>query len=150
MKGYVFQGPGASSWEDVPDPVVEAGPDARTVRPGDRVLVSCTTARSRCLHCRKAMYGQCRGGGGWTLGRLIDGTQAEYVRVPFADLSVHPLPEALADQDAVLLADIFPAGGHGGGVRRLRPGRTDRRAQGGAGRATAQGPGRPHGLTAGK
>lgn len=111
MKGYVFQGPGASSWEDVPDPVVEAGPDARTVRPGDRVLVSCTTARSRCLHCRKAMYGQCRGGGGWTLGRLIDGTQAEYVRVPFADLSVHPLPEALADQDAVLLADIFPLEG---------------------------------------
>ncbi|MCD2468969.1 zinc-dependent alcohol dehydrogenase family protein [Streptomyces sp. NPDC056534] len=88
--------------------VVETGGGVRTVRPGDRVLVSCITACGRCRFCRESRYGQCRGGGGWILGHTVDGTQAEYVRVPFADLSVHPLPEAIDDFDAVLLADIFP------------------------------------------
>ncbi|MEU2060344.1 zinc-dependent alcohol dehydrogenase family protein [Streptomyces sp. NPDC013455] len=88
--------------------IVEAGSDVRTVRPGDRVLVSCITACGRCRFCRDGSYGQCRGGGGWILGHLVDGTQAEYVRVPHADLSVHPLPSAVRDEDAVLLADIFP------------------------------------------
>ncbi|MFI9152467.1 alcohol dehydrogenase catalytic domain-containing protein [Streptomyces sp. NPDC053367] len=170
MKGYVFHGPGQSSWEDVPDPavkeptdaivridavticgtdlhilkgdvpevrpgtvlgheavgeIVETGADVRTVRPGDRVLVSCITACGRCAYCRRAMYGQCRGGGGWILGHLIDGTQAEYVRVPYADLSVHPLPAALPDQDAVLLADIFPTAYEVGVLNgQVRPGDT--------------------------
>ncbi|MEV0738247.1 alcohol dehydrogenase catalytic domain-containing protein, partial [Streptomyces sp. NPDC050549] len=170
MKGYVFHGPGRSSWDDVPDPgikdptdvivrvdavticgtdlhilkgdvpevrpgtvlgheavgeVVEAGSDVRTVRPGDRVLVSCITACGRCVYCRRAMYGQCRGGGGWILGHLIDGTQAEYVRVPHADLSVHPLPSALDARDAVLLADIFPTGYEVGVLNgQVRPGDT--------------------------
>ncbi|MFD7611620.1 alcohol dehydrogenase catalytic domain-containing protein [Streptomyces sp. NPDC059828] len=88
--------------------VMEVGGDVRTVRPGDRVLVSCIAACGRCRFCRENHYGQCRGGGGWVLGHLIDGTQAEYVRVPFADLSVHPLPSSVASEDAVLLADIFP------------------------------------------
>ncbi|PCG87413.1 alcohol dehydrogenase [Streptomyces sp. WZ.A104] len=88
--------------------VVEAGGDVRTVRPGDRVLLSCISACGRCRFCREARYGQCRGGGGWVLGHTIDGTQAEYVRVPFADLSVYPLPNAVDSVDAVLLADIFP------------------------------------------
>ncbi|MET9392951.1 zinc-dependent alcohol dehydrogenase family protein [Streptomyces sp. NPDC006624] len=88
--------------------IVETGSDVRTVRPGDRVLVSCITACGRCRFCRQAAYGQCQGGGGWILGHLIDGTQAEYVRVPYADLSVHPLPGTLTSQDAVLFADIFP------------------------------------------
>ncbi|MEU5807870.1 zinc-dependent alcohol dehydrogenase family protein [Streptomyces sp. NPDC047718] len=101
--------------------VVETGGDVRTVRPGDRVLISCISACGRCRFCREARYGQCRGGGGWVLGHLIDGTQAEYVRVPFADLSVHPLPSALPSHEAVLLADIFPTayevGVLNGGVR---------------------------------
>ncbi|MFB7226844.1 zinc-dependent alcohol dehydrogenase family protein [Streptomyces fimicarius] len=88
--------------------VVETGSGVRTVRPGDRVLVSCISACGRCRFCREARYGQCRGGGGWVLGHTIDGTQAEYVRVPFADLSVHPLPDSVDSVDAVLLADIFP------------------------------------------
>ncbi|WP_405848086.1 zinc-dependent alcohol dehydrogenase family protein [Streptomyces sp. NBC_01518] len=170
MKGFVFHGPGQSSWDTVPDPgikdatdvivrvdavticgtdlhilkgdvpevrpgtvlgheavgeVVEAGSDVRTVRPGDRVLVSCITACGRCAYCRKAMYGQCRGGGGWILGHLIDGTQAEYVRVPHADLSVHPLPSTLDAKDAVLLADIFPTGYEVGVLNgQVRPGDT--------------------------
>ncbi|MFH8492820.1 zinc-dependent alcohol dehydrogenase family protein [Streptomyces coeruleorubidus] len=101
--------------------IVETGSDVRTVRPGDRVLVSCITACGRCRFCRDGAYGQCRGGGGWILGHLIDGTQAEYVRVPHADLSVHPLPGALESKDAVLFADIFPTayevGVINGGVR---------------------------------
>ncbi|MFF4874410.1 zinc-dependent alcohol dehydrogenase family protein [Streptomyces sp. SID5770] len=88
--------------------VVETGRDVRTVRPGDRVLISCITACGRCRFCREGRYGQCRGGGGWILGHTVDGTQAEYVRVPFADLSTHPLPSAVDSFDAVLLADIFP------------------------------------------
>ncbi|MFF5454635.1 zinc-dependent alcohol dehydrogenase family protein [Streptomyces sp. NPDC012950] len=88
--------------------VVETGRDVRTVRPGDRVLISCITACGRCRFCREGRYGQCRGGGGWILGHTVDGTQAEYVRVPFADLSVHLLPSAVDGFDAVLLADIFP------------------------------------------
>ncbi|MGW0960925.1 zinc-dependent alcohol dehydrogenase family protein [Streptomyces gelaticus] len=101
--------------------VVEAGAGVRTVRPGDRVLVSCISACGRCRFCRDGRYGQCRGGGGWVLGHTIDGTQAEYVRVPFADLSVHPLPAPVDSHDGVLLADIFPTayevGVLNGGVR---------------------------------
>ncbi|MEU2238408.1 alcohol dehydrogenase catalytic domain-containing protein [Streptomyces sp. NPDC018338] len=88
--------------------VVEAGGDVRSVRPGDRVLVSCISACGRCRFCRESRYGQCRGGGGWILGHTVDGTQGEYVRVPFADLSVHALPDSVDSVDAVLLADIFP------------------------------------------
>ncbi|SFY05744.1 alcohol dehydrogenase catalytic domain-containing protein [Streptomyces atratus] len=101
--------------------VVEAGAGVRTVRPGDRVLISCISACGRCRFCREGHYGQCRGGGGWVLGHTVDGTQAEYVRVPFADLSVHPLPASVDSHDGVLLADIFPTayevGVLNGGVR---------------------------------
>ncbi|MFI6013633.1 zinc-dependent alcohol dehydrogenase family protein [Streptomyces sp. NPDC051243] len=105
--------------------IVEVGGDVRTVRPGDRVLVSCITACGRCAYCRQGTYGQCRGGGGWILGHLIDGTQAEYVRVPCADLSVHPLPGALHSADAVLLADILPTAYEVGVLNgHVRPGDT--------------------------
>jgi alcohol dehydrogenase len=105
--------------------VVEAGTEVRTVRPGDRVLVSCISACGRCGYCREGSYGQCRGGGGWLLGHHIDGTQAEYVRVPFADHSVHPLPGGIDSEDAVLFADIYPTG-YEVGVRNgdVRPGDT--------------------------
>ncbi|MFF3873612.1 zinc-dependent alcohol dehydrogenase family protein [Streptomyces sp. NPDC001978] len=105
--------------------IVEVGSDVGTVRPGDRVLVSCITACGRCRYCREGMYGQCRGGGGWILGHLIDGTQAEYVRVPYADLSVYPLPGTVASKDAVLLADIFPTSYEVGVLNgKVRPGDT--------------------------
>ncbi|MET9359650.1 zinc-dependent alcohol dehydrogenase family protein [Streptomyces sp. NPDC006632] len=170
MKALVFQGPGQTSWQDVPDPsvkdagdaivrvdavticgtdlhivkgdvpevepgrilgheavgtVVETGGDVTTVRPGDRVLISCISACGRCRFCRESRYGQCRGGGGWVLGHTIDGTQAEYVRVPFADLSVYPLPTAVDSHDAVLLADIFPTSYEVGVLNgEVRPGDT--------------------------
>lgn len=88
--------------------VVETGPAVTTVRSGDRVLVSCINACGRCAYCRQGRYGQCQGGGGWVLGHLIDGVQAEYVRVPFADTSLYPLPAQVTDEAALMLADIFP------------------------------------------
>jgi alcohol dehydrogenase len=104
---------------------VEIGSDVHTVQPGERVLVSCITACGRCGYCWERTYGQCRGGGGWILGHLIDGTQAEYVRVPYADLSVHALPGALDSKDAVLLADIFPTAYEVGVLNgHVRPGDT--------------------------
>ena len=88
---------------------VEAvGSAVTTVQPGDRVLVSCISACGRCRYCRIGSYGQCLGGGGWILGHLIDGTQADFVRVPFADTSVYKLPGSLSDEVAVMLSDILP------------------------------------------
>jgi alcohol dehydrogenase len=88
--------------------VEEAGSAVRHVRPGDRVLVSCIAGCGTCRFCRESRYGQCTGGGGWALGHTIDGVQAEYARVPFGDLSAHPLPAGVDDEAAVLLADILP------------------------------------------
>ncbi len=73
--------------------VETVGTGVKTVAVGDRVLVSCISACGACRFCREGRYGQCLGGGGWILGHLIDGTQAEYVRVPFADTSTYPVPE---------------------------------------------------------
>jgi alcohol dehydrogenase len=82
----------------------------KNVKPGDRVLVSCITACGSCRFCREGRYGQCLGGGGWILGHLIDGTQAEYVRVPFADTSTYPAPDAVSDEALLMVADILPTG----------------------------------------
>lgn len=89
--------------------VQEIGAGVSTVAPGDRVLMSCVSACGRCRFCKEARYGQCQGGGGWIFGHLIDGVQAEYARVPFADNSVYKIPDELSDEQVVLfLADIVP------------------------------------------
>ena len=79
--------------------VVEIGAAVKNVTVGDRVLVSCVSACGACRFCRESRYGQCLGGGGWILGNEIDGTQAEYVRVPFADNSTYPVPPASATRN---------------------------------------------------
>lgn len=105
--------------------VQEVGGAVTTVKPGDRVLVSCISACGRCQYCRTGAYGQCLGGGGWILGHRVDGTQAEHVRVPFADTSTHLLPHQVTSESAVLLADILPTS-YEVGVRNgdVRPGDT--------------------------
>jgi alcohol dehydrogenase len=90
--------------------VESVGSGVRSVKPGDRVLVSCITACATCRYCREGRYGQCLGGGGWILGHLIDGTQAEYVRVPFADTSTYPAPAGVSDEALLMVADILPTG----------------------------------------
>jgi alcohol dehydrogenase len=88
--------------------VESVGSAVTTLEPGDRVLVSCISACGRCRYCRDGRFGQCLGGGGWILGHLIDGTQAEYVRVPFADTSTYKVPRGSNDEEILMLADILP------------------------------------------
>lgn len=90
--------------------VEEVGAGVKNVKVGDHVLVSCITACGACRYCREGMYGQCLGGGGWILGHKINGTQAEKVRVPFADTSTHAVPEGVTDEEVLMLADILPTG----------------------------------------
>ena len=88
--------------------IQEVGAGVTTVAPGDRVLLSCVSACGRCRYCKQGRYGQCLGGGGWIFGHLIDGLQAEYARVPFADNSVYKVPDQLTDEQVLFLADILP------------------------------------------
>lgn len=90
--------------------IVEAvGAGVTTFRKGDKVLISCITSCSKCDFCRKGMYSHCRNGG-WILGNTIDGTQAEYVRIPHADTSLYPIPADADEEALVMLSDILPTG----------------------------------------
>ncbi|MGP4083879.1 alcohol dehydrogenase catalytic domain-containing protein [Streptomyces sp. KR55] len=100
--------PGTVLGHEAVGEVMEIGREVHSVRPGDQVIVSSVSACGRCPFCRDSMYGQCRFGGGWILGNLINGTQAEFARVPFADHSTHRLSAGLALDDAVLLAEVLP------------------------------------------
>ena len=105
--------------------VVEVGSGVGGLAPGDRVLASCISACGICRYCREGAYGQCLGGGGWILGHLVDGVQAEYARIPFADLSTYHLPDQVSDEAAVLLADILPTSYEVGVLNgKVRPGDT--------------------------
>lgn len=95
--------------------VTEVGSAVTKVDVGDRVILSCITACGNCSYCQQGLYAHCLAdegvsGIGWILGHLIDGTQAEYVRVPFADTSVHKLPDGVSPDAAVMLSDILPTG----------------------------------------
>ncbi|MEX0450164.1 zinc-dependent alcohol dehydrogenase family protein [Spiribacter sp. 221] len=90
--------------------VVESvGDGVATLKPGDQVLIACITSCGRCDYCKQGMYSHCRDGG-WILGHMIDGTQAESVRIPHADNSLYKLPEGLDPESAVMLSDILPTG----------------------------------------
>jgi alcohol dehydrogenase len=105
--------------------VVEVGGGVGGLAVGDRVLASCISACGICRYCRDGAYGQCRGGGGWILGHLVDGVQSELARIPFADLSTYQLPEHVSSESAVLLADILPTSYEVGVLNgRVRPGDT--------------------------
>ena len=89
--------------------VEDLGASVSGVRRGDKVLISCITSCGKCDFCKKGMYSHCRGGG-WILGNTIDGTQAEYVRIPHADNSLHQLPTDAEEDAMVMLSDILPTG----------------------------------------
>ena len=89
--------------------VTDVGPGVVTFRAGDRVLISCITSCGRCDFCRKQMYSHCRHGG-WILGNTIDGTQADYVRIPHADTSLYAIPPDGDEEALVMLSDILPTG----------------------------------------
>jgi alcohol dehydrogenase len=87
----------------------EVGSGVTAFKVGDRVLISCISACGKCIYCRKLMYSHCTTGG-WILGNTIDGTQAEFVRVPHADNSLYPIPEGADEEALVMLSDILPTG----------------------------------------
>ena len=90
--------------------VIDAvGAGVTAFKPGDRVLIACISACGRCEFCRKGMYSHCTTGG-WILGNSIDGTQAEFVRIPHADTSLYPIPEGADEEALVMLSDILPTG----------------------------------------
>jgi alcohol dehydrogenase len=100
------------------------GSAVTSFRSGDRVLISCISSCGKCVYCRKLMYSHCTTGG-WILGHLIDGTQAEYVRIPHADNSLYPIPVGADEEALVMLSDILPTGFECGVLNgKVRPGGT--------------------------
>ncbi|MDT8320448.1 MAG: zinc-dependent alcohol dehydrogenase family protein [Xanthomonadales bacterium] len=105
--------------------IEEVGASVANFSAGDRVLISCISSCGRCSNCKKGMYSHCENGGGWILGHLIDGTQAEYVRIPFADNSLYPIPAGADEEALVMLSDILPTGFELGVLKgQVKPGDT--------------------------
>ncbi|MBK5271924.1 MAG: zinc-dependent alcohol dehydrogenase family protein [Bacteroidia bacterium] len=89
--------------------IEEAGSSVSNFKKGDHVIISCITSCGKCEYCKKGMYSHCTDGG-WILGNIIDGTQAEYVRIPHADNSLYPIPAGADEEALVMLSDILPTG----------------------------------------
>jgi alcohol dehydrogenase len=95
--------------------ITEVGSGVTQLQVGDRVILSCISACGVCGNCRQGLYSHClnpegSAGIGWIFGHLIDGTQAEYVRVPFAENSVYKMPEGVSDAEGILVSDVLPTG----------------------------------------
>ncbi|BDG33363.1 zinc-dependent alcohol dehydrogenase family protein [Parageobacillus thermoglucosidasius] len=104
--------------------IEEVGSAVKNFKKGDRVLISCITSCGKCENCKKGLYAHCEDGG-WILGHLIDGTQAEYVRIPHADNSLYPIPEGVDEEALVMLSDILPTGFEIGVLNgKVQPGQT--------------------------
>jgi alcohol dehydrogenase len=117
-------GPGRILGHEGVGVIDSAGPGVNAFKQGDRVLISCITSCGKCSYCRRQMYSHCTTGG-WILGNKIDGTQAEFVRIPYADTSLYPI-QAGADEEAlVMLSDILPTGFECGVLNgQVKPGST--------------------------
>jgi alcohol dehydrogenase len=109
--------PGTVLGDEAVGTVQEAGSSVTTFKPGDHVLVSCISTCGRCHYCKEGRYGQCLGGGGPIFGHLIDGLQAEYARVPFADNSLYHVPADLTDEQVLFLPAAYEVGVLNGQVR---------------------------------
>jgi alcohol dehydrogenase len=105
--------------------IEEVGLSVSNFQVGTHVLISCITSCGRCTNCKRGMYSHCENGGGWILGNLIDGTQAEYVRIPYADNSLYPIPAGADEEALVMLSDILPTGFECGVLNgKVKPGDT--------------------------
>ena len=105
--------------------IEEVGASVSNFRVGAHVLISCITSCGKCTNCKKGMYSHCENGGGWILGNVIDGTQAEYVRIPYADNSLYPIPAGVDEEALVMLSDILPTGFECGVLNgKVKPGDT--------------------------
>ena len=117
--------PGTILGHEAVGTVVEVGASVTNFVIGDRVLVSCITSCGKCRYCKEGRYGQCSGGGGWIFGHLIDGLQAEFARVPFADNSLYKVPSGMSDEQVLFLSDILPTSFEVGVLNgRVQPGDT--------------------------
>jgi alcohol dehydrogenase len=104
--------------------IEKAGSGVTAFKPGDRVLISCVSACGQCTYCRRLMYSHCTTGG-WILGNTIDGTQAEFVRIPHANASLYAIPEGADEESMVMLSDIFPTAFECGVLNgQVQPGQT--------------------------
>jgi alcohol dehydrogenase len=104
--------------------IEKVGAGVTSFKPGDRVLISCISSCGKCLYCRKLMYSHCTTGG-WILGNTIDGTQAEFVRIPYADTSLYHIPAGADEEALVMLSDILPTGFECGVLNgKVQPGTT--------------------------
>ncbi|NII53924.1 zinc-dependent alcohol dehydrogenase family protein [Luteibacter sp. SG786] len=104
--------------------VEDTGPGVTQFKKGDHVLISCISSCGKCEYCRRGMYSHCTTGG-WILGNTIDGTQAEYVRIPHADTSLYPIPAGADEEALVMLSDILPTGFECGVLNgKVQPGST--------------------------
>jgi len=102
--------------------IERVGAGVTAFKPGERVLISCISACGKCMYCRKLMYSHCVSGG-WILGNRIDGTQAEFVRIPHADTSLYRIPDGADEEALVMLSDILPTGFECGVLNgRVQPG----------------------------
>jgi len=105
--------------------IEQIGGNVSNIHVGERVLISCISSCGRCANCKTGMYSHCENGGGWILGNLIDGTQAEYVRIPFADNSLYAIPDGADEESLVMLSDILPTGFECGVLNgQIKPGDT--------------------------
>ena len=104
--------------------IEEVGASVISFKKDDKVLISCISSCGKCDYCKRGMYSHCENGG-WILGHLIDGTQAEYVRIPFADNSLYHIPEGSDEEALVMLSDILPTGFECGVLNgKVQPGNT--------------------------
>lgn len=103
--------------------VVEVGPAVRNSKVGDKVAVSCVTQCGECFYCVRGIYSHCETGS-WIFGYMIDGCQAEYVRVPHANLGLFKIPEGLTEEDVLFVGDILSTGYMGAENANIEPGDT--------------------------
>lgn len=114
--------PGITVGHEMVGIVEEVGPDVVSVKPGDRVTVNVETFCGDCFFCRHGYVNNCEDpNGGWALGCRIDGGQAEYVRVPYADQGLNRIPDKVTDEQALFVGDILATGFWAARISEIKP-----------------------------